>query len=513
MNIIHALQQNCQRLGEKPIFVEGETAVGYAAFYRSVCAVAAHLQKQGVRPGDKVLVLMPLSTDLYATLCGVWAAGACVVIFDPSAGGGHIAACLAAIDVAAFVGNSQSLLLRIINRSVRKIPQRLHVNRLVKTFDGCEGFSIAELAPDAPALITFTSGSTGIPKAIVRTHGFLLQQHAAIVGALPYYEDDIDLAVLSVFTLVNMMEGITTVLPQDSLRNIGKVNVAKLVRQIEKNGVTRITASPRLLKKLADWAKQRDIRLNTLRSVNIGGGPVFLDVLERVAEVADPDAIRVVYGSTEAEPIAEIAYRDFTLRTKRLMRDGSGLLVGIPTGAVQLKVLRSRAGIPVSATQFMSLEAPTGEWGEIVVAGRHVVQGYLDPGQDILAKIQVNGTVWHRTGDCGYLDGKNRLWLLGRIAQVIPTELGPLFPFAVESAIRAKYKVAAAVICVDGRIVLAVERTRYLENIRAEYKNRFTLLPIRKIPLDRRHSSKVDYGALADIVRNAMPPHDSQPKE
>lgn len=504
MNLINVLEQNCRRLGTKPVFIERNAAIGYSEFYRSVCVVAHRLREQGIRPGDNVLVLMPLSVDLYATLCGVWAIGGCVVIFDPSAGGGHIAACLSAIDVAAFVGSGQTLLLRAVNRPVRRIPKHLRVDRLVAPFAGCEEFPVTELTPDAPALITFTSGSTGIPKAIVRSHGFLLEQHAAIVNALPYLEEDVDLAVLSVFTLVNMMEGITTVLPRDSLRNIAKVNEAKLVRQIVENGVTRITASPRLLERLCRWAKTHEIHLETLHSINIGGGPVFLDVLELVAEVADPAGIRVVYGSTEAEPIAEMAYNDFTLRMRRKMRDGAGLLVGAPTDSIRLKIVRSCVGQAITAGELPSLEAATGEWGEIIVAGRHVVRGYLDPAQDAMAKIRDGETIWHRTGDCGYLDAHGYLWLLGRTAQVIRTEQGPVFPFAVESAIRAKYKAVAAVIRVDGEIFLAVERTRYLESIRAEYRGRFLLLPVRKIPLDRRHSSKVDYHTLAQQCRSFM---------
>jgi len=52
--------------------------------------------------------------------------------------------------------------------------------------------------------------------------------------------------------------------------------------------------------------------------------------------------------------------------------------------------------------------------GEIVVSGANVLQGHLDAHGDHETRFRVGGKVWHRTGDCGYLDG--RLWLMGRAA-------------------------------------------------------------------------------------------------
>ena len=489
MNLAHVLEENCQRFGAKAAFIEDNSAVSYNDFYKRVCAVARRLLDAGVKKGDKILLLGSLSVDLYATLCGVWAAGACIVIFDPSAGQKHIEACLASIDIAAFVGSPAALLLRVVNKSLRKIKLHIPISALT-AHQAEDSFEIVDLSPDSPALITFTSGSTGIPKAIARPHSFLLEQHAAITDALPYREDDVDLAVLSVFTLVNMMEGITTVLPRDSLRDIAKVDAGKLVRQMQRHGVTRITTSPRLMERLALWARRHNVYFENLRSVNIGGGPVFLDVLSLAATVTDPDGIRVVYGSTEAEPIAEIGFMEMSRADKLKMKRGEGLLVGVLSSRVRLRIVRGQATEPLGAK----------EWGEILVAGEHVVQGYLNPAQDAAAKVRINGEIWHRTGDCGYLDDSGRLWLLGRISQVIRTESGPVFPFAVESAIRGKYRVASAVIEHDGELLLVLEKNRYEQHIRGEYEERFRVIVIAKIPMDRRHASKVDYATLAKLV-------------
>ncbi|MDR0433786.1 MAG: AMP-binding protein [Gracilibacteraceae bacterium] len=498
MNLIELLRENCERLGRKPAFIEKGAATGYDAFYRRVRGLAAGLLARGIGAGDNVLVLMPLSLDLYASLCAVWAAGACVVVFDPSAGRKHVAACLEAIPAAAFVGSRQTLLLRLPYRPLRRIPRHFTPARLYASV--AADFAIAPAEPDTPALITFTSGSTGLPKAIVRSHGFLLEQRAALTAALPYRRDDVDLAVLAVFTLVNLLEGVTTVLPDDSLRDIAKVNAGKLVRQMQSCGVTRITASPKLLEKLSVWALAHGKRLDQLRSVNIGGGPVYLDVLDTVAQATDPRAIRLVYGSSEAEPIAELPFSAITPEDRRSMQEGGGLLAGAPAAGVSLRIIAARAG-PLTAGDLTPLAE--GQWGEIAVAGRHVVRGYLNPAQDRLTKVPAGAVLWHRTGDCGFLDARGRLWLLGRVSQVLSTPRGPVFPFAVEGALRAKYRCLAAVCAVDGKPVLAVEPNSMTEHIRREYGSRFSVVTVKKIPLDRRHSSKVDYTALAGLVRRA----------
>jgi len=501
MNLIHLLEKNCSAYADKTVFIEKDTAVPYSGFYSQVRAIACNLREQGLEQGGNVLVLVPLSVNLYAALCAVWALGACVVMFDPSAGKEHMEKCLEAMDVGAFIGSGRTLLLRLVNRAIGRIPMPLNIGKLKAPPVSEDAYKVADMPPEAPALLTFTSGSTGTPKAIVRSHGFLLEQHAAILRCLPYRGDDVDLAVLSVFTLVNMVEGITTVLPRDSLRNIAKVNAGRLVKQITGHGVTRITASPKLMERLSGYALKKGIRLDFLRSVNIGGGPVFLDILEQVAEVTDPNSIRVVYGSTEAEPIAGLQYTDMSEQDRRRMKNGAGLLVGTPTDTVRLKIIQNQSGRPVTAAALPGLCVQGEGWGEIIVSGRHVVKGYLNPEQNAVAKIDAEDGTWHRTGDCGYLDSKGRLWLLGRAGQVIRSGDATIFPFAVESAIRAKYRTACAAMEHHDRTVLVIERGRFTRRIVEEYAGRFdAILPIQRIPLDRRHSSKVDYAALTEWI-------------
>jgi olefin beta-lactone synthetase len=122
-------------------------------------------------------------------------------------------------------------------------------------------------------------------------------------------------------------------------------------------------------------------------------------------------------------------------------------------------------------------------------------------------KIQVGTTVWHRTGDAGYLDPTGRLWLLGRCSARIVDSHGILYPFAVECAAMTTAGVRrSALVSVGGRRVLAVELERSAGQVRtlllASLAWAFIadVLVVTSLPVDRRHNAKIDYPALKALI-------------
>ena len=146
--------------------------------------------------------------------------------------------------------------------------------------------------------------------------------------------------------------------------------------------------------------------------------------------------------------------------------------------------------------------------GEIVVSGDHVLPGYLRGEGDEETKFRVDGTVWHRTGDAGYLDGQGRLWLLGRCVARIRDSRGELYPFAAETA---AYQPAgahgAALVAHGGKRILAVEY--YTDPGAADVNALRSALAwtqvdeirkCRRIPVDKRHNAKIDYPSLYRLL-------------
>jgi acyl-CoA synthetase (AMP-forming)/AMP-acid ligase II len=233
-------------------------------------------------------------------------------------------------------------------------------------------------------------------------------------------------------------------------------------------------------------------------------------LLAQLQQIAPQAAVVAVYGSTEAEPMAKIASDQISAEDKAAMAQGQGLLAGLPVAAVRLQIMKDQWGRPVgpySQAQFAGVCCPAQEIGEIVVTGDHVLKGYLHGQGDLETKFKVEETVWHRTGDAGYLDAAGRLWLLGRCSARIADERGLLYPFAVECAASSLPEVRrSALVAHQGRRLLAVEfypgvaqnPTRLKELLAWSQLDEIRVYP--RLPVDKRHNAKIDYPALFRLL-------------
>jgi olefin beta-lactone synthetase len=218
-----------------------------------------------------------------------------------------------------------------------------------------------------------------------------------------------------------------------------------------------------------------------------------------------------VYGSTEAEPIAHLECREITTEDRLAMLAGRGLLAGRPVAEIKVRIVCERWGRPIpplSAGEFEGMALPAGEAGEIVVSGSHVLPGYLHGHGDEETKFRVDGQVWHRTGDAGWLDTMGRLWLLGRCSAKVNDSRGVLWPFAVECAAQQNSAVRrAALIACDGRRVLAIEPGAGISRMECEQLKKTLVWAaldevrmVARLPVDRRHNAKIDYPALQKML-------------
>ena len=200
---------------------------------------AGLLHAAGLRPGDGVLVLLPMSADLYVALLAIFRLGMVALILDPSAGWNHTERCCALYPPQALIAGTRAHLLRLLSPALRRIPFKVSVGlpipgtvswgRIVRTppFP-----AVHPCDPAAPALLTFTSGSTGRPKAAVRSHGFLLAQYRALQQALELKSGDVDITTLPVFVLANLASGVTSVMPGLDLRHPDSIRPGRLAGQV-----------------------------------------------------------------------------------------------------------------------------------------------------------------------------------------------------------------------------------------------------------------------------------------
>ena len=513
MNIAALLTEQARSRGAAAAIIERAGVTTFAQLDERVRRAAAMLRARGVGAGDAVLIFQPMSAALYTALLAVFRLGATAMFLDPSAGRSHIEACCALSPPRGLVALPKAHLLRLTSGALRRIEVKFSTGCWIpgagrwSDLEKCAPLEeVAPVADDTPALLTFTSGSTGQPKAAVRTHRFLIEQHRVLARSIALEAGEVDLATLPIFTLANLASGVTSLIPDCDLRRPGSIEAAPVLHQIREHRVTRCAASPAFFERLlaAD-----DGTLSAMRKVFTGGAPIFPNLLTALREKMPDARVEAVFGSTEAEPIAHIEEREVSAADRDAMRAGRGLLTGEPVPEISIRILSAEWGAPLapmSADEFAGRCLPSGEHGEIVVSGGHVLPGYLHGHGDAETKFRVDGRVWHRTGDAGWIDEHGRLWLLGRCAARVSDSRGTLWPFTVECAARLHPLVRrAALLGHKGSRFLFVEIAAPDAVITAEalglawaQLDGVRVLPA--IPMDARHNAKVDYVALRALL-------------
>lgn len=490
MNLSNQLVINSKQMNNKKCLINDDESVTYQDLYGKVAGFSKYLKSLGLKKGDKILVLVPMSIDLYITLLSVWAIGATACFMDA----GFIKSGMKNndfADISAVIGITKFILYSNINSNLKKLKLKINVNKISSR----DILEIEDLDENFPAIMTYTSGSTGKPKVAARSHRFLYNQGQILEKYLNYDDGDIELSTIPIFTLSNINIGITTVIANAKFTNLGDSNPKKIVSQIKEKNINRLMASPGLLSIIMNYLIENNITLDNVKKVFTGGGAVFFDFIQKV-KLACPNAkITTIYGSTEAEPIAELDVSSITESEIQRTKDGYGIFAGKIIGVDDLKLIKPGLGEigEISEEDFPKLME---EFGEIVVSGCNVLEGYVGGFGDKENKFKVNGKVYHRTGDLGMLDENGNLWLRGRIKEPF---------FDIEAALHASLNIGkTAVLENDGKIILVLENKDVVskEDIKNIIKFRTIdeIKYVKKIPVDKRHSTKVDYKSLKEIL-------------
>jgi len=481
------------------IGTDGEIRLTFSELTDRAVAMAAGLVKHGLRPGDGVALLVRDREEaLVPAVAVLWAGGALVV--PPTARGWRTAVMTAAATrPTAVVADPATWLAVAAVPALRRAPIRIAtgrrswpglvaIDRLRADGSGAVGGPVPRAA-EAAALVSWTTGTTGRPQAIVRSHGVIAAQHDAIRRLRAPRPGDVDLAGLPNLALHDLACGVTVVMPP---RAGPDLDGARLRAAVARAGVTTAAGFPALFERLVQGARGGELPL--LRSLHIGGAPVRPEFLDRLAAVAPNAAIVVVYGATEVEPVAAIEGGELRASAVGAI-PGRGLLVGKPCEGIEVRIA-SRDVATAGSAAFAATR------GRILVRGARVAR--------VPARTDADG--WLDTGDVGWIDPGGRLWLLGRAANA---GVGGPFPAEVEEPVAALEDVRAAVLLSlpgHGRTlsVLAVEPST-VPSTEATIRARVAALAaercwgldriviVRRLPRDRL-SGKIDYRRLRALV-------------
>ena len=411
-------------------------ALTFAELDAEVGVWCARLDASGLRPGDRTLVMVPPGLPLIACVFALFNRGLVPVVIDPGMGLGNFLRCVAATRPRGLVGiPAARLASRIFRGAFRSVTVRVPASgsltgRLTRAGESAPAPAVRPTRAADLAAILFTSGSTGAPKGVRYEHGMFEAQVRLIRATYGIEPGEIDLPLLPVFALFNPALGMTTIVPELDPRRPAAFDPARTIRAIQQEQVTNSFGSPTLWRRLAAECRAQGVALPSLRRVLCAGAAVPADLWKASREMLPNGRLHSPYGATEALPVSSVSAEEVDTGSVR------GACVGRPAPDVEARVIAlDDAPIPsLAAARLLA----TGEIGEIIVRGPVVTREYDGrPDATAAAKIPDGATVWHRMGDCGYLDANGRLWFCGRKVERVETASGTLHTEPCEQVFRA----------------------------------------------------------------------------
>lgn len=396
----------------------------------------------GVKPGTRVMLMVPPSSDFICLTFALFCIGAPVILIDPGMGYRNLLKCIGQVQPDVLIGIPKAQLFRWVFRKPFKT---------VKTFicTGCSlgllGQSLSKLitkdAPSSPlfeankddlAAIIFTTGSTGPPKGVLYTHGIF---HAQLELIRNYYgigPAETDQPAFPLFALFSTALGAKAVLPDMNPAQPAQVDPKKFIDSITEFGVTYSFGSPAIWNVVSRYCLEHNITL-PIRKILMAGAPVSGELIQRVKEIMPPGGeVHTPYGATESLPIASIDGTSIVTETWAKTIKGKGVCVGQSLPGISIEIMQPVDG-PL-ADKASATILGHGEIGEIIVCGPVVTLGYdHNEPETKRAKMYDGDVLWHRMGDMGYLDEQERLWFCGRKGHRVLTATGPLYTICCES--------------------------------------------------------------------------------
>jgi acyl-CoA synthetase (AMP-forming)/AMP-acid ligase II len=426
MNLATWVERHGRRLRDRPAIAEGERVhATWAEFAARTAAVAGGLRDDlGLEPGDRVAIVMRNRPEYLEAQYAAWHAGLVAVPVNARLHREEIAYVLANSGTAVVVTDDEHA--EDIEPLVRTVePLRAVVLAPGPQWDRLTAATpvpLADLDPDDPAWLFYTSGTTGRPK------GAVLTQRNLLMASLSYFADIdqvfpadciLHAAPLShgggLYGLPHVARGAVSVLPA-----AGTLHGAELSTLSGRWPGMSLFAAPIMVKRLAADPALAGAELPGLKTIIYGGAPMYLPDLEAALDVFGP-RLAQIYGQGEAPmTITGLSKADHADRGHPRWRDRMQS-VGFPRTDVQVRVADDE-----------DRELPAGEVGEVLVRGDVVMAGYWDQ-PEATAETLRGG--WLHTGDVGSVDPDGFLTLRDRSKDLIISGGMNIYPREVEEVL------------------------------------------------------------------------------
>ncbi|MEX2557070.1 MAG: long-chain fatty acid--CoA ligase [Actinomycetota bacterium] len=435
MNIANLVRETANRLGSKPALIFHDQAIRYAELDREIERAAGGFAALGIRPGDRVGVLVHNVPQFIYAYQGLARAGAVTIPLNTMYTADEVSFILADADARAVVvseplvgtvdGIRDTLAMLehvVVAGSAAPVGAMTWEQMLGRAAGDVPAF---DPSPDDLAVLAYTSGTTGRPKGAMLTHANLLANMDQMSQAqlLAEAEDDVVLLALPMFHIyaLNVILGLTmragaTAVLMERFDAVGSLEA------VERHGVTVLFGAP----------------------------PMFIAWLNTPG-VERYDLSKVRLAVSGAAPLPGAVLEDFRRKLGITIWEGYGLTEtapGVTSNAMGEEakpgsIGKALPGVEVRIIDASGDDVEDGDPGEILVRGPNVFRGYWRQDE---ATSEVIRDGWFHTGDVGYADSDGYIFLVDRKKDLIIVSGFNVYPREVEDAIFRHPKVAEAAV-------------------------------------------------------------------
>ncbi len=448
---------HAERAPDAPALDTPQHRLTYGGLAARVRDLAGHLADRGVTAGDRVLVALPTSPAAAVAALAAQALGACAVEIDRGMGRAGFAtvlrqaqprfAFLSSQDAAHWAAASDGAEFSwawIFGAARGVVPARGTTpfpadGALPPDARGLAPPARPAIAADAPALVLFTSGSTGMPRGVVQSFANLAANSRSIVQYLGLGPSDRAMLILPFHYCYGRSVLQTHLYAGGSCFLDPRFMYPRVVMEaIGTEGCTGFAGVPLTFEILRREVDLGPIAMSRLRYVTQAGGPMRPETIRWARQAFAPARLFVMYGQTEAT--ARLAYLPPDRGEEKL---GS---IGVPIPGVELRVVDEGGR-----------DLPQGEVGNLVARGGNVALGYLEAPEETAAILR-DGWLW--TGDLARRDEEGFLFLVGRAKEILKIGGHRVGPLEIEVVLAEHPGVAEAAVVgasdpVQGEVAIA----------------------------------------------------------
>ncbi|MGB0354803.1 MAG: fatty acid CoA ligase family protein [Opitutales bacterium] len=404
----------------------------FEELHKDVIYCSSYFKKRGVQKKDRTLLMVRPGYELIVCCFALLYIGAIPIIIDPGMGIRSLLKCIKKSNATNLIGIGIAVWMSsFFKKSFKALQRKVLVTKdflkVIKSSFDDGGVKICNAQDDDLAAIVFTSGSTGPPKGVRYLHKNFNAQIRVLSEEFKIRKGELDLVTLPVFSLFNPALGVTSVIPEMNPTKPAKASAEKLVQTIVNHQISSAFCSPVIGGKINDYCKMNSINLGSIRRIMLAGAPASPNLVCNLAKSLPRGEVIIPYGATEALPVSYSNHHQIAKLSKSIV-NGEGSCLGKPVKDVSIQLIPVRnSPIPNESEDTIIPITNKLETGEICVSGDTVTDGYDQmPGATRDARFTFNSKIYHRMGDLGYWDENNNLRFLGRKAECIQTESGPL---------------------------------------------------------------------------------------